>query len=144
MNQDEIRNDFPQLKQGFIYFDSGSTSLKPIPVLNAINNYYETLSASVGRGLHYPSYLATKSYDEAHEKVRKFFNGKGEIIFTENCTETINIIAHGIEWKAGDKIVTTYLEHNVILRAMNPAHQRRVGMNIFSELSFFILTNFDI
>ena len=112
MNQDEIRNDFPQLKQGFIYFDSGSTSLKPIPVLNAINNYYETLSASVGRGLHYPSYLATKSYDEAHEKVRKFFNGKGEIIFTKNCTEAINIIAHGIEWKAGDKIVTTYLEHN--------------------------------
>jgi len=112
MNQDEIRNDFPQLKQGFIYFDSGSTSLKPIPVLNAINNYYETLSASVGRGLHYPSYLATKSYDEAHEKVRKFFNGKGEIIFTKNCTEAINIIAYGIEWKTGDKIVTTYLEHN--------------------------------
>jgi cysteine desulfurase/selenocysteine lyase len=112
MNQNEIRKDFPQLKQGFIYFDSGSTSLKPKPVLNAVNNYYETLSVSVGRGIYRSSKLATDAYNEAHEKVRKFFNGKGDIIFTKNCTEAINIIAHGIEWKKGDKIVTTYLEHN--------------------------------
>ncbi len=112
MNLDIIRKDFPQLRQGFIYFDSGSTSLKPTPVINAVKDYYETLSASVGRGLHRPSNRATVAYQKAHDKVRSFFNTKGHVIFTKNCTEAINIVAHGIEWLAGDRIVTTYLEHN--------------------------------
>jgi len=112
VNLDLIRKDFPQLHQGFIYFDSGSTSLKPAPVINAVKDYYEKLSASVGRGLHRPSNKATFAYQEAHDKVRSFFNTKGHVIFTKNCTEAINIVAHGIEWQAGDRIVTTYLEHN--------------------------------
>ncbi len=112
MNLDEIRKDFPQLDQGFIYFDSGSTSLKPIPVINAVKEYYEKLSASVGRALHRPSNKATKTYQDAHDKVRSFFNTKGYVVFTKNCTEAINIIAHGVDWQTGDRIVTTYLEHN--------------------------------
>lgn len=112
MDPVKIRKDFPQLNQGFIYFDSGSTSLKPAPVLDAVEKYYRTLSTSVGRGLHRPSNLATQAYKAAHEKVRRFFNGKGEIIFTKNCTEAINIVSQGIKWNAGDRIITTYLEHN--------------------------------
>lgn len=112
MNQEQIRKDFPQLNQGFIYFDSGSTALKPLPVIRAVEEYYKTLSTSVGRGLHRPSNLATKAYEEAHEKVRRFLNGSGDVIFTKNCTEAINIVSHGIDWKEGDKVVTTCLEHN--------------------------------
>jgi len=112
VNQAEIRKDFPQLKSGLIYFDSGATSLKPIPVLDAVQDYYKNLSANVGRGLHRPSYLATRAYEEAHETLLQFFNGKGEAIITKNCTEAINLVAHGIEWEQGDNIVTTYLEHN--------------------------------
>lgn len=112
VTQDDIRKDFPQLDQGFIYFDSGSTSLKPLPVIKAVEQYYTTLSTNVGRGIHRPSNLATQAYQDAHEKVRRFLNGKGHIIFTKNCTDAINIVSHGVDWKSGDKIVTTYLEHN--------------------------------
>ena len=112
MNCEKIRKNFPQLKQGFIYFDSGSTSLKPRPVIEAVTDYYNTLSVNVGRGIHRPSSLATKAYKSAHEKLRHFLNGQGYIIFTKNCTEAINIVSHGLDWKPGDKIVTTYLEHN--------------------------------
>jgi len=112
MDHEKIRRDFPQLNQGFIYFDSGSTALKPIPVIKAVEEYYTTLSTSVGRGLHRPSNLATRLYQDAHAKVLRFLNGNGHLVFTKNCTEAINIVSHGIDWKPGDKIVTTYLEHN--------------------------------
>lgn len=112
MDIEEIRNDFPQLSQGFIYFDSGSTSLKPRSVINKMKEYYDTSSVSIGRGLHSRSTIVTNSYEKAHEKVRAFFNANGDIVFTKNCTEAINIVAHGLTWNKGDKIVTTYLEHN--------------------------------
>lgn len=112
MDLKKVRKDFPQLNQGFIYFDSGSTSLKPLSVLDGVEQYYRRLSTSVGRGLHRPSNLATQAYKAAHEKVRAFFNGKGDIIFTKNCTEAINTVSQGLNWNAGDRIVTTYLEHN--------------------------------
>jgi cysteine desulfurase/selenocysteine lyase len=39
-------------------------------------------------------------------------NGSGDLVFTKNCTEAINIVSHGIDWKEGDKVITTCLEHN--------------------------------
>lgn len=112
MNPAEIRKDFPQLKSGLIYFDSGATALKPISVIKAVENYSENISANIGRGLYRPSYLATQAYEETHNLLLEFFNGKGEMVITKNCTEAINIVAHGVEWNQGDNIVTTYLEHN--------------------------------
>ncbi|RKX69949.1 cysteine desulfurase [candidate division WOR-3 bacterium] len=112
MNPTEVRKDFPQLKDGHIYFDSAATSLKPLPVIEAVNYYYTKLSANVERGLHRPSHFATRMYEEAHHRLLKFINGTGEVIFTKNCTEAINLIAHGLDWKEGDEIITTFLEHN--------------------------------
>ena len=112
MHQAEIRNDFPQLKSGLIYFDSGATALKPLSVLKAVDDYNENLSANIGRGLYRPSYLATQAYEETHNLLLEFFNSRGEVVITKNCTEAINIVAHGLQWKQGDNIVTTYLEHN--------------------------------
>lgn len=112
MNQKKVRGDFPQLNKGFIYFDSAATALKPRPVIDAVMDYNENLSANIERGLHRPSHLATIAYEEAHHKLKEFLHGEGEVVFTKNCTEAINLVANGIEWHPGDRIVTTVLEHN--------------------------------
>lgn len=112
MNISEIRKDFPQLKDGLIYFDTAATSLKPKSVIDAVRNCDENLCANVGRGLYRTSYFVTQEYEEAHQKVRRFFNTKAEVVFTKNCTEAINLVAQGIDWQKGDGVVTTYLEHN--------------------------------
>ena len=112
MNPDKIRKDFPQLNTDYIYLDSAATSLKPKSVIDVVSRYYQTTSANVGRGIHRPSYLATKDYEEAHKKVKDFVRGKGEIIFTKNCTEAINIVALGLDWREGDQVISSYLEHN--------------------------------
>ncbi len=86
--------------------------MKPLSVLKAVDDYNENLSANIGRGLYRPSYLATQAYEETHNLLLEFFNSRGEVVITKNCTEAINIVAHGLQWKQGDNIVTTYLEHN--------------------------------
>ena len=37
---------------------------------------------------------------------------EGLTVFTRNATESINIVARGLSWKKGDRIVTTLLEHH--------------------------------
>lgn len=113
MNIEKIREDFPILSEDIIYMDSAATSLTPEPVLNAILDYYRNYRANIERGVHRLSQIASQRYEEAHRKVASFINAKEEeIIFTKNTTEGINIVASGLDWKKGDKIVTDVLEHH--------------------------------
>ncbi len=109
---DKVRADFPILKR-VIYMDSAATSLTPEPVLEAVLSYYREYNANVGRGVHRLSQLATQRYKDAHRKVAGFIGAKeGEVIFTKNTTEAINMVAYGLKWAKGDEIVTTLLEHH--------------------------------
>jgi cysteine desulfurase / selenocysteine lyase len=107
-----IRKDFPILSE-IIYMDNAATSLTPEPVLKAVIDYYRGCRANVGRGVYSLAQLADQKYRHAHKKVAGFLGAtQGAIIFTRNTTESINIVAQGLEWKRGDKIVTTLLEHH--------------------------------
>lgn len=113
MNVEAIREDFPILSEGMIYMDSAATSLTPGPVLSAVMAYYNEHNANVGRGVYRWSQVATQRYEVAHEKVAKFINAKqGEVVFTKNSTESINMIASGLGFKKGDLVITTSMEHH--------------------------------
>ena len=112
MRVQEIREDFPILKD-VIYMDSASTSLTPEPVLEAVLDYYRSYKANVGRGVYRLAQLADQRYRDAHRKAAAFVGGEeGVTVFTRNTTESINIVARGLSWKRGDRIVTTLLEHH--------------------------------
>jgi cysteine desulfurase/selenocysteine lyase len=111
---ERIREDFPILKSGVIYLDSTASSLTPEPVLNKMIEYYHEYRANVERGIYRLSQRASEEYEEAHRKVAGFINAKSdaEIVMTKNTTEGINLVANGLAWKKGDKIVTTLIEHH--------------------------------
>ena len=112
MDIQKIRADFPILKD-VIYLDSASTSLTPEPVLDAVLDYYRGYKANVGRGVYRIAQLADQRYGDAHRKVAGFVKGEnGIVVFTRNTTESINIVSRGLDWKKGDKVVTTLLEHH--------------------------------
>ena len=114
MDVQEIRTDFPITKD-VIYLDSASTSLTPEPVLQAVLDYYHSYKANVGRGVYRMAQLADQRYRDAHRKTAEFVGGagpEGTTIFTRNTTESINIVARGIKWKRGERVVTTLLEHH--------------------------------
>lgn len=111
---DRVREDFPILKTGIIYLDSTASSLTPEPVLNKMMEYYHEYRANVERGIYRLSQRASEEYENAHRKVASFINAKSdsEIVMTKNTTEGINLVANGLAWKRGDKIVTTLIEHH--------------------------------
>ena len=117
-----VRDDFPILIQQvngnpLVYLDNGATSQKAHSVFDAIVEYYTTTNANVHRGVHTMSQQATDGYEGARSKVRKFINaGKdGEIIFTRNTTEGVNLVAHSYGRQnigQGDDIIVSNMEHH--------------------------------
>jgi cysteine desulfurase/selenocysteine lyase len=110
----KIREDFPILKSCIIYLDSTASSLTPEPVLQKMLEFYHEYRANVERGIHRLSVRASEEYEQARAKVAAFINAKStsEILMTRNTTEGINMIAGGLKWRKGDKIVTSVLEHH--------------------------------
>ncbi|MDR3272614.1 MAG: cysteine desulfurase [Flavobacteriaceae bacterium] len=116
-----IRSLFPVLQQNInknplVYLDNAATSQKPLSVLDAEKNYYQTINSNVHRGIHTLSQRATVEMEEARQKVQAFINAKKdyEVIFTKGTTESINLVASSIEplIEAGDEIIVSYLEHH--------------------------------
>jgi len=114
LNVEELRQDFPILKTGIAYLDSTASSLTPEPVLEKMLEFYHEYRANVERGVHRLSQRASEEYEGVHSRVADFINAKSdsEIVMTRNTTEGINIVANGLKWNRGDKIVTSMIEHH--------------------------------
>jgi cysteine desulfurase/selenocysteine lyase len=126
----DVRRDFPILKD-VIYLDSASTSLTPEPVLEAVLDYYRAYKANVGRGVYRLAQVADQRYREAHRKAAAFVGGEeGLTVFTRNTTESINIVARGLSWKKGDRIVTTLMEHHSNLLPWMRLKERGVELEV--------------
>ncbi len=112
------RNDFPVLLDKIdgklpIYLDNACMTLKPEPVLDEICNYYHHYPACGGRSFHKFGKIVSQKVDESRVSMAKLINGDaGEIIFTKNCTEALNLLANSINFKEDSIILTTDKEHN--------------------------------
>jgi cysteine desulfurase/selenocysteine lyase len=107
-----IRGDFPLITD-LVYLDSAATSISPEPVLAAMFEYERHYRANVGRGVHRLSQVATQKYWDAHEKVKRFIGAMaGELVFTRDVTEAVTLVARGLTWDPGDRVVTTVLEES--------------------------------
>lgn len=130
-----IRTDFPILQRTvrdgrpLVYLDSGATSQRPRQVLDAERSFVETSNAAVHRGAHQLAEEATDAYEDAREKVARFVGvGTGEVVFTKNATEGVNLVAYAMSNAAtagpeserfrlgpGDEVVVTEMEHHANL-----------------------------
>ena len=135
LNVQKIRSDFPILGDliDLIYLDNAATSLTPEPVLEALLGYYRHYRANVGRGVYRQAQMADQRYRDAHQKVAAFVGGEdGTAIFTRNATESINMVACGLDWKRGDRIVTTLLEHHSNLLPWMRLKQKGIDLEVIA------------
>ena len=118
---DQIRNDFPILHrkvngQPLVYLDNAATSQTPLPVIDAIGDYYKHTNANIHRGVHALSQEATDQYEAARQKIQQHFNAAHahEIILTSGTTHAINLVANGFAslLKQGDELIVSALEHH--------------------------------
>ncbi|MBW3021203.1 cysteine desulfurase [Candidatus Woesearchaeota archaeon] len=109
-----IRDDFPILKDNIIYVDSACMALKPIQVINKINEYYYKYPVCAGRSAHKLSVKLNNEVILARRRVKNFINAKKdkEIIFVRNVTEAMNLIANSFNLNSGDAVMITEKEHN--------------------------------
>lgn len=97
------REDFPVLfrtvRDGkpLVYLDSGATSQKPRPVLDAERDFYEQHNAAVHRGAHQLAEEATDAFEGARATVAAFIGAQpDEVVFTKNATESLNLVAYSL------------------------------------------------
>ena len=115
-----LKADFPILQSGVHFLDSGASSQKPIPVLEAMDHFARTSYANVHRGAYQLSVAATEAYEAARERVASFINAADprEVVFTRGATTSLNTVAFGwgMEHLAeGDRILATEMEHHANL-----------------------------
>ncbi len=117
-----IKADFPILNKPIngrelIYLDSASTSQKPVQVLDAMRDFYESSNANVHRGAYFLSDKASRAMEGARRKIAGFIGATSadEIVFTKNATEALNLIS--ASWGRtnlgkGDVVVLSMIEHH--------------------------------
>ncbi|WP_067465345.1 cysteine desulfurase [Actinomadura macra] len=132
---EELKKDFPLLQRTvrggrpLIYLDSGATSQKPVQVLDAERRFYERHNAAPHRGAHLLAEEATEAYENARASIARFIGATpGEIVFTKNATEGVNLVAYSMSNAAtageeaarfrvgpGDEVVVSEMEHHANL-----------------------------
>lgn len=112
METADVRQDIPLLED-LIYLDAASTTPTPIPVVEAMCDYFYKYNANTGRGAYSMAVKATQKMAESRGKVAGFINAlPEEVVFTKNTTEAINIVAQGLSFKKGDSLVVPNIEHH--------------------------------
>lgn len=115
-----VKEFFPFLSDPsspIVYLDNASTTPKPKPVIEKMNEVYRDYPMNVHRGSYALAEKASYEFESARELVRCFINArsKREIIFTKSTTEAINLTAYSFGEHAirrGDEILLTEMEHH--------------------------------
>ena len=122
MNLDAIRNDFPILSRTIrgkplVFLDSGASAQKPRAVIDAMRDAMENQYSNVHRGVHFLSERTTEAHEACRDAVAKLMNARdrGEIVFTKNVTESLNLVAHSFGrgvLKPGQAVAVSAMEHH--------------------------------
>lgn len=99
-----------------IYLDNAATTrYKPFGVkLAALKEIYRP--ANAGRGAHIAAIATAQRIEECRSVICKYFFD-GNVIFTKNCTEALNLGLLGVAPK--QQVITTIFEHNSVLRPLH-------------------------
>ncbi|MCI0363636.1 MAG: aminotransferase class V-fold PLP-dependent enzyme [Phycisphaerales bacterium] len=110
-----------------LYFDNAATSFpKPPEVAQAVMRYLTHVGASPGRGAYAEAVEAGRVMNRCRDLICKLIHGESadHIVFTLHTTDALNLAIKGLAQhrrRKGDRVhvVTTWMDHNSILRPLN-------------------------
>ncbi len=130
-----------------IYLDNSATTRnKPPQVISEVTKALTNLSANPGRSGHVASLLAAIAVGEVRENICQFVNAPRaeNIIFTQNCTDALNLAILGSA-KQGGHVITTAFEHNSTLRPLCELEKNGIiELTIVQPKNAFEITREDI
>lgn len=104
-----------------IYMDNAATSFPKPPVVHeAMMRYATQLGASPGRGAYAEAQETGRLMHQCRQRLNTLINGENpdHLIFTLNTTDALNLAIRGV-LKPGDHAITTWMDHNSVLRPYN-------------------------
>ena len=110
-----------------IYLDNAATSWpKPPDVPRAVEEYLSRCGAPAGRGSSREAQRIGRQLAAVREELRRRIGAAsaGEILFTFNGTDALNLALQGL-LRPGDHVVTTDIEHNSVLRPLRVLREQR-------------------
>ncbi|WP_254544332.1 aminotransferase class V-fold PLP-dependent enzyme [Halomarina pelagica] len=111
MTPEDLGASIPALDDG-VYLNTGASGPCPEPVIEATTDYvrYHEADAPTGEGA-YPA--AFDTFEETRERVADFLGARpAEIALTSSTADGISRIAASVDWRPGDVVVRTDLEHS--------------------------------
>jgi cysteine desulfurase/selenocysteine lyase len=110
IDDDQLRHDFPITKRT-IYMNNGAIAPTPLSTIKAITNFMLTC-AEVGPDAHATFDSIISLLDELRTRIAYLINcERDEVVLVQSTTEGLNIVAKGLDWKAGDAIVVRGGKH---------------------------------
>jgi cysteine desulfurase/selenocysteine lyase len=110
-----------------LYLDNSATSFpKPPEVLQAMVDYATSCGASAGRGAYAEAQASAQVLRTCRQRLNTLFNAQNpdHFIFTLNCTDALNLAILGL-LNPGDHAITTWMDHNSVLRPYTHLAQDR-------------------
>lgn len=119
-NPVQFRAQFPALADAGVYLDSAATTLKPLAVIEASDQFYRLSAGNVHRSQFATARQLTERYENARERVATLLNAPSgqNIVWTRGTTEAINMVAQSYvrpRLKPGDEIIVSEAEHHANL-----------------------------
>ncbi|EMH9207129.1 cysteine desulfurase CsdA [Klebsiella michiganensis] len=119
-NPVQFRAQFPALADAGVYLDSAATTLKPLAVIEASDQFYRLSAGNVHRSQFATARQLTERYENARERVATLINAPSgqDIVWTRGTTEAINMVAQSYvrpRLKPGDEIIVSEAEHHANL-----------------------------
>ena len=115
-NVTQFRKLFPDVLNDFIYLDSACITIPCIMVIDRANYFLNNFPVC-DRSVNFGSSMVESSIGKTRSEFGKYINCEfpsEEIVFTLNTTMAINTVLFGFDFKKGDKILTTNMEHNSV------------------------------
>lgn len=140
---ENVRKHFPAIRAGRIVTNNAATTQAPDCLLD-LHRELALMYENVHRGQSSASVHTTRLFENAYSLVADFIGAESwrEIIFYRGTTEAINSVMYSLmtEFRDGDNVVTTYLEHNsnyVPWYALAKEILPKFGVNVECRLARF-------
>jgi cysteine desulfurase/selenocysteine lyase len=136
-NSSDRLTEFSYLKNNDIYVDSACQSLRPQPVIDAMNEYYQTYNACGDRVKYEWGKKVDAQVEDTRDLVINYLglSPKNYICsFTLNTTYGINLILSQLPTNVYKQIITSDIEHNsVFLSTISLAARLSIDRTVLSR-----------
>ncbi len=107
MDISTVREYFPYLKKGKIYFNHAATAPMSVPLIKRLTGLLTEKSEN--NIDNYPEFVNV--VEDTKSKVASLINTQADrIAFLDNTSNGINVLAQGISWQKGDRIIINNVE----------------------------------